>query len=370
MAPEVNMPDHSSDFPSLEKSTPKLNKAFIDTAPADRKDGISVGEIDAIKASLNKLAEEIADNQHTPYDSLLIAQSNKLVFESYFSLGRVNLPHPQASATKAYTALAIGRAIELGYLTMADLDKPVISFLKELDRKQLIEGADRITLDHVLSMRSGIRIEEDKLRAILKNPKQLKGQKLVQTYLSHSKPITSESQTYLYQSSDPRIAMLVLDAVVPGSANDFIKNELLEKMGINIYHWSENVSGVPEGAWGAMMTSRNMIKWGNLVINKGKWNSRQLIPEAFIAKATGKVAVPTADDFDYTNFSYGYFFWRTNMHVGNKKYVAKFGWGGGGQYVIAIEDLDLIIAITGRGDDEKTLDLIEKRILPAFALST
>ncbi|WP_444940772.1 serine hydrolase domain-containing protein [Microbulbifer sp. ZKSA004] len=368
-APEVNMADYSSDLTGLERSIPKLKKAFIDTAPADRKDGIPVGEIDTIKESLEKLAQEIADNQHTPYDSLLIAQNNKLVFESYYSLGRVNFPHPQASASKAYTALAIGRAIQLGYLTMEDLDKPVTSLLKGLDRTKLVKGADLVTLSHAMSMQSGIRIDEKKRDALLENPEHLTGKKLAQIYLSHSKPITSESQTYLYQGSDPMIAMLVLDAVVPGSASDFIKEELLEKMEIDNYHWEEAVSGVPQAGSRAMMTSRSMVKWGTLVLNKGRWNGDQLIPEAFIAKATGKVAVPTDDEFDYTNFSYGYFFWRTPLKVGNKKYIAKFGWGGGGQYVMAIEDLDLVIAVTGHRDDDKTLGLIEQRILPAFALS-
>ncbi|WNZ55672.1 serine hydrolase [Microbulbifer sp. MKSA007] len=363
------MADYSSDLTGLERSIPKLKKAFIDTAPADRKDGIPVGEIDTIKESLEKLAQEIADNQHTPYDSLLIAQNNKLVFESYYSLGRVNFPHPQASASKAYTALAIGRAIQLGYLTMEDLDKPVTSLLKGLDRTKLVKGADLVTLSHAMSMQSGIRIDEKKRDALLENPEHLTGKKLAQIYLSHSKPITSESQTYLYQGSDPMIVMLVLDAVVPGSASDFIKEELLEKMGIDNYHWKEAVSGVPQAGSRAMMTSRSMVKWGTLVLNKGRWNGDQLIPEAFIAKATGKVAVPTDDEFDYTNFSFGYFFWRTPLKVGNKKYIAKFGWGGGGQYVMAIEDLDLVIAVTGHRDDDKTLGLIEQRILPAFALS-
>ncbi|WP_226642768.1 serine hydrolase domain-containing protein [Microbulbifer variabilis] len=253
---------------------------------------------------------------------------------------------------------------------MEDLDKPVTSFLKGLDRKQLVKGVDLVTLNHAMSMQSGIRIDKEKLSVLLENQEQLTGQELAQIYLSHSKPITPESQTYLYQGSDPMIAMLVLDAVVPGSASDFIKKELLEKMGIEIYHWKEAVSGVPQAGSRAMMTSRSMVKWGTLVLNKGKWNGHQLIPEAFITKATGKVATPTDDDFDYTNFSYGYFFWRTPLKVGDKKYIAKFGWGGGGQYVISIEDLDLVIAITGRGDDDKTLDLIERRILPVFALST
>ena len=73
--------------------------------------------------------KEIAENKHGRFDSFLILQQDKLLFESYYSRGRINLPHPQASTTKAYTALLLGRAIQLGYLTMDDLDKPLIKRL-------------------------------------------------------------------------------------------------------------------------------------------------------------------------------------------------------------------------------------------------
>ena len=63
-------------------------------------------------------------------DSLLIWSRGKLLFESYYRRSRANYPHYQMSITKSYTALALGRAIQLGYLKMEDLDKPAIGFLK------------------------------------------------------------------------------------------------------------------------------------------------------------------------------------------------------------------------------------------------
>ena len=99
-----------------------LEDAFIDTAPADRKDSLVVGELGVDggnKAMIVKLAQQIADDNSDKFDSLLIAYKGKLLFESYYSRGRINMPHPQASTTKAYTALALGRAMQLGYLTTA-----------------------------------------------------------------------------------------------------------------------------------------------------------------------------------------------------------------------------------------------------------
>ena len=310
LAPQATADDAKLSF----RDIPDLKKAFIDATPADRKDGIPVGELGVDggnKAMILQLAQEIADNKHNRFDSLLIAHKGKLVFESYYLRGRINLPHPQASATKAYTSLALGRAIQLGYLTMADLDKPLVSFLKDLDPTKFVDGVEKITLHQAMTMRSGIRISKDKMTELRENPAQLKGQGKVQAYLEHSAPITLESQSFLYQF-DPTLVMQVIDAVVPGTAKDFIKNELLDKMGITNYRWRTDVSGLPVAGSRVSMTSRAMVKWGTLVINKGQWQGEQLIPAAFIARATSKIAKPSDDEVvaavGVSGTSYGYFF--------------------------------------------------------------
>ena len=128
---------------------PYLKEAFIDSTPADRKDGLAVGELVincGNKTLILQLAQELADEKHGSYDSLLISYRDKLIFESYYLRGRVNLPHMQSSATKSYTSLVVGRAMQLGYLTMADLDKPLASFLKDLNPTKFVSGVDKITL--------------------------------------------------------------------------------------------------------------------------------------------------------------------------------------------------------------------------------
>ena len=157
-APEVVLPSGKKSYAVISANTPDLQEAFINTSPSKRSDGLAVGHLnidDEGKADIVKLAREIESDLHGKYDSLLIAHNNTLLFESYFRRGRVNLPHFQASATKSYTALAIGRAIQLGYLSMADLDKPVLSFLKDVDQTHLAKGVERITLAHTMNMRSG-----------------------------------------------------------------------------------------------------------------------------------------------------------------------------------------------------------------------
>ena len=355
---------------------PTLEKGFIDPAPADRKDGILVGELGVDggnKEMIVKLAQEISDGQHGDFDSLLITHKEKLLFESYYSWGRINLTHPQASATKTYTGLALGRAIQLGYLTMADLDKPLVSFLKELDPTKFVEGADRVTLHQALTMRSGIRIVNEKGEEFEKYRDQLKGQELVQAIFEKSDPITPESQSsFSYGNYSTPLVMQVIDAVVPGTAEDFIKNELLGKMGITTYEWRTGLGGLPAAGWKSSITSRAMLKFGTLAMNKGKWNGEQLIPETYISKATSRILYTGDDDIfgggkDVSNQGYGYFWWSGDLKYGDKSYFSASAQGGSGQFIILIEELGLIVVATGshRGDG-KSLQMAAERILPAF----
>lgn len=355
------------------RDIPYLKKAFIDVTPADRKDGISVGELGVDggnKTMILKLAQDIADNNEDKFDSFHIVYKDKLLFESYYLRGRIDLPHFQASATKAYTSMALGRAIQFGYLTMADLDKPLVSFLKELDPTKFVGGVELITLHKALTMSTGIRIPEEQWEEFRKDPSKIKGQLQVQAILEHSAPITPASQHFLY-GTGPGLIMQVLEAVVPGSAKDFIKNELLDKMGITNYVWRTQPSGLPEAGWRTNMTSRDMVKWGTLAMNKGKWNGEQLVPEAFLGKATSRILLTGDDDVygggkDVSNQGYGYYWWSADLKHGDKSYFSRSAQGGGGQYIILIEELDLMIVVTAHNNDNRTLQIIAERILPAF----
>ena len=363
LAPEVtdlNAKDSSS---ALEKKVPYLKNAFIDIAPLDKGDGLAVGTFDKTvdsKAILG-LANDIAASKLDVYDSFLISHKGKLVFESYYKRGRINLPHYQMSITKSYTALALGRAIQLGYLKMSDLDKPITHFLKDLKPQKFAPGAVSITIKDALNMHSGIRVPKEKVSKAIKSGRSLSKQNQIQLYLELTEPITPNSKTYKYQGSDPTIVMQVIDVVVPGGAEKFIENELLAKMNVEAFSWQNDFSGLPKAAAGSSMTSRTMVKWGQLILNKGIWNGEQLIPELFINQATSKV---------YTNknkTSYGYFWWRHDMKVGDRVLDCKSGRGAGGQFILIFEELDLVVVMTSHNKGMgKTLKMVPERVLPAF----
>ena len=351
------------------RDIPNLEEPYINVTPTKRNDGIKVGKLKLSKRDKNsiiKVSQEIFDGKYGNYDALLISHKNKLVYESYYKKGRIDLPHGQASAVKGYTSLILGRAIQLGYLTMDDLNKPLIYFLKDVNPKKFTKGAEKITLHKALTMHGGLTIDREKWKEVENDSVRLKGQGLVQTLLEYSEPITNESQTYLYGNFNPMLVMTVIDAVVPGNVENFIKREFLDKLGITHYKWSKHANGLPQAGWRASFMSRDMLKFGHLMQNKGKLNGKQFISAAYLEKTSRGIVRP-AIDWMPKNYLYGYFWYYTPVKVGDKSYDMTLAWGGGGQRVMVVEELDLTIVISGhdRGDDKIMAPIFEV-VVPAF----
>ncbi|MFC3033040.1 serine hydrolase domain-containing protein [Pseudoalteromonas fenneropenaei] len=365
------MPDIKRTFWDISE----LSQAYIDVAPAALQDGVvtaQLGRDGGNQALLVKLGQEIANKQHQQVDSLLVAHQGKLVFESYYARGRIDLPHPQSSTTKSYTSLALGRAMQLGYLSMADLHKPLLEFLPNLDTRSFVKGVETITLHQVLSMSSGLKFSSEKIQQYGSEPERYYGLKRVQAFFSDSEPVSSDAKTFNYQGPNPDLAMQVLEAVVPGSAQDFIKQELFGKLGIVNYDWRVEQDGVPTAGALSSLTSRDMLKLGSLVLNKGKWQGEQLIPAAYIAKATDKIVA--LNDEQVKNFyagdklsdsGYGYFWFQTRLKVGDKYYVGKSAQGGGGVTILVVEELELVVVVTAHAR-QAYLQMAAEHVLPAF----
>lgn len=368
LAPEVTDLNAEDVSYEREKDLSYLVKPFFSLNPRDRKDGISVGSLGEdggdkklVLKYARKLAETSEDPKSGKTDSLLIAYKGKLLFESYFRRGRANYPHYQMSITKSYTAMALGRAMQLGYLSMEDLNKPVVSFLKKLNASKLAKGTDKVTLHEAMHMSSGIRLPQKKIHQLIDRPERLLGQGQIQAYLQFSAPISPYPRDYKYQASDPSITMQVLDSIVPSSAHDFIRDELLKPMSIANYHWQEDLSGLPKSAAGSSLLSRDMIKMGLLVLDQGKWKGQQHLPEAFVKQATSSIVQTSPSNH------YGYFWWRQTWKIGEADYPCIQGRGAGGQFIFVLPTLDLVIVATAHNKGMgKMLWEIPGYLIPAF----
>jgi len=351
-----------------EQNLPYLKVSIIETAPKDLKDGIAVGklaEANCDRAAIEELTKKIHGGFRQDIDSMLIYHDGKLVLESYYRRGRPNLPHYQMSIVKSITALGIGRAMQLGYIK--DLNKPVVDFLKEIDKTKLVKGADKITVAECLNMRSGIRVSREKSNQAMRNRDALKGQGQAQLILQLSDPILPKDskglREYKYNWTDPTLVMQVLEAIVPGTARDFLDKEVLGKLGITEYYWQDDISGLPKAAAGASLRSRDMLKLGMLIAQKGKWNGQQLWSTEFIEKAISPLFRNQVGD------NYGYFWWGGEFEYKEKKYHCTSGRGAGGQFIYVINELDLIVVITSHNKGNAMripMDIMKEAIIPAF----
>ena len=364
VAPQATQAELAKASYTGEKKLEDLPVPFISSSPDPADDGIAVGTLGVdggVVDPILKFVNEIATGTHGEVDSLLIMYRGKLLFESYFRRGRVNYPHYQMSITKSYTALAVGRAIQCGYLTMDDLDRPVCEFFKDLDPSQFAKGAATITLADAMTMRSGIRIPKDIQHRLRSDKANVDKQNQLQMFFQHTTPIPDRPREFKYQGIDPAITMQVLNAVVPGGAENFLKKELLEKLNISEFQWPDDISGLPKSAAGSSMRSRDMMKWGLLVRQQGQFNGEQLIPAAFITQATSPLCEPSD-----TN-SYGFFFWQNNAEVGETKTECITCRGAGGQFIFFFPEHDVISVVTSHNKGMgPLLETLPNRILPSF----
>jgi CubicO group peptidase (beta-lactamase class C family) len=329
-----------------EKKLAYLPDPYGSVHPANQGDGIEVGHLKEASSKHEILIEyaqllgQQASNEKSGHtDSFLVSKSGELLMEYYYRRGRINYPHYQMSITKSYTALALGRAIQLGYLKMEDLNRPVHQLIDGLKVEDFAKGTSGITLDDALRMCSGIRMPKDR---ILNTAKQdnMKGRAHAQALFSLSDPINDSSKEYKYQSADTIVVMQVIDSVVPAGAEKFIREELFGPMGIDFYHWEKDLSGLPKAAAGSSLRSRDMLKVGHLLLNEGKWMGEQLIPGEYLERATSPL-VPTRGDAKY-----GYFWWSESYEVEGKTYASQQGRGAGGQYLIILPEIEVVAVLT------------------------
>ena len=188
----------------------------------------------------------------------------------------------------------------------------------------------------------------------------MKGQRQAQMILNSASRVKGE---FKYQGTDPMLVMQVVEAVVPGTAEDFIEKEVLGRLGISNYAWQPDLSGLPKAAAGSSLRSRDMLKLGLLVADRGKWNGEQLWPEAFIDKAVSPIYANKA------GHTYGYFWWGNELEIDGRKHRCISARGAGGQFIFILPTLDLIVVVTSHNKDKAMrypFDFLKDDVLPAF----
>jgi CubicO group peptidase (beta-lactamase class C family) len=342
---------------AAQKKLPPLAQPYFSSSPENLGDGLQVGTLDvpgtgeAIKALL---ADDKA-GKYSNLDSILLWKDGRLMFEMYNRRGRVDGPHYAMSITKTLTSLTLARAIQLGLLNINDLDKPVISFLPEINRSRIKPGVETITLRNALYMESGLRFPAKNFAKSLGEEHPRQG--YFQGLFEHTEPVTPASKQFKYTGTDPSMIMMIIDILAPGTAQEFIAREVAGKIGAS-YCWDDQACGIPKCGAGSSFTSRSLLKFGIAVIQGGKYNGRQFLSEDYV-----KLIMDRKKGEGY----FYHFHNRRKKAAGNDIYMIS-GIGAGGQYLATFPELNIVAIATAhnKGQIGLPLQAVLEHLVPLF----
>ena len=274
--------------------------------------------------------------QHNiPIHSLLIVRNGDIVLDAYFYPFEEGQVHDGASTTKSITATLIGIAI--GEHKLKGVHQPVLSLFPKRKISNRDPRKERMTIEHLLSMTSGLDCHREHGEITLRQMDQ--SQDWIQFMLDL--PMTQEPGTkFEYCSGGMHLLSGIISAATGASALEFARHELFQPLGIQKVIWPPDPQGNSRG-WGDIhLEPRDMARIGYLWLNQGRWEGRQIIPSEWMQQAT---RVKSHPDFGSGEYSYG--FW-----VYPKRNPPEFeALGRGGQRISVIPEKNLVVVLTGGG---------------------
>ena len=322
-----------------------------------------------IIAGADKLLNEFKNN-NMEIHSLMILQDGNVLYEEYLGEYSRSTLHIMNSISKTFTATAIGFAVAEGKLSLSD---KVINFFPEF--KEIASGNsyfDRLTIMHLLTMTSGHDTDPtaDIFKDISLEPSRnfedskYKGNRVNPgdwEKLFFSEPLLHEPGTKMeYNSLGTYMLSSIIQRVTGTKLSEYLDRRLFEPLGIDNYYWQTNPAGVTCGGWGLYISTQSMAKFGQFILQKGKWDGKQLITPMWFDIATyAYTRQPPAwstvnasnKDNDWAQ-GYGFQMWRCR----HNSFRAD---GAFGQYIIIMPDYNALIIITANIDDMmKELNII------------
>jgi CubicO group peptidase (beta-lactamase class C family) len=340
------------DYDHLRKTRPKIVQMLrpgpedlvgVDYAPAVRDDWkVSTPKEQGLDPNLVAELYLDATGVEKLY-SILIVKNGCLVAERYFNDGSIDHKNRLCSVTKSYTSALAGIALAQGHLT--SVDQKMLDFFPEIAGQITDPRKKRITIRHMLQMRAGYPWEETE-------PKLWDGllsghyPPLIETF-----PLLGEPGTqYNYSNLTSNWLGIILARACGENLKPFSQEHLLSPIGAEAGEWGMDAEGHNNGCGNLHMTSRDMAKFGLLYLNGGAWNGKQVVPAAWVKDSLTDYSpdtwvTPERVDHKGTYFrdiGYGYQWWSAQAGAHHVDLAA----GHGGQYIVLLHDLDMVIVAT------------------------
>lgn len=312
---------------------------------------VGAAEVGMDAALLSRAASALPEASQHGLASMLVLRHGKPVLEQYWNgYGKDHL-HDLRSATKSITSLMMGVAIDQRMVN--GVGDPVANYLGSLypNAPALQQG---ITLEHMLTMRNGLACD-DWVSASPGNESKMYQQTDWVQFVLNLPSVAAPGEVTRYCTGNPvtlgRVIAQASKRTVPEFANQF----LFGPLGITGAVWADFDEHRQTDTGGHIrMRPRDMAKLGQLALNNGLWDGKQLLSSAWIQQST---RLHTRFSIAGERNGYGYLWWRSVEQVKGKDYEMFFASGNGGQYIFVVPALDIVAVFTGENYNSSKADL-------------
>ncbi|MDQ6904892.1 MAG: beta-lactamase family protein [Bacteroidota bacterium] len=298
-------------------------------------------------AGILKFLDAIKESKQE-FHSLMILRHGFVVAEGWWWPYSSEHKQQLYSLSKSFTGTAIGLAIKEGLLTVED---PVINFFPDILPVEISVNLASLKVKHLLSMSVGHA--KDSILILEASPPGVLWEK---TFLAQPIVFKPGSQ-FMYNSGASYMLSSIVKKVTGKTAQEYLKPLLYQPLNITNTTWGENFEGVNMGASHLRMPTEDIAKFGQLYLQNGIWNGKQIISKDWVKAASSKHISNGKNDSSW-GYGYGYQFW-LNPPGG---YRAD---GAFGQFSMIFPELDAVVAITSESISTKdTMQIVWDVLLP------
>jgi CubicO group peptidase (beta-lactamase class C family) len=302
---------------------------------------------------LTTLVQEIQGGQKYPdVNSLLILRNGYLVVEEYFNGYGADTLHMVQSVTKSFMSALIGIAIKKGFIK--DVDQKILEFFPDHNSLKNLDDRKRsITIKDLLTMRTGTDFYERQVGSPNFELNRL-STGWDKFYLDRPM-INDPGNKFRYDTGGTVLLSAILKNRSGMHADGFADKYLFKYLGISHAFWIKNNQRYPHSGGGLHLFPRDMAKLGQLYLQKGIWEGKQIVPEQWITESF-KIQVRFSSlPKNHPYAGYGYYWWILKIDPQNESkgyiYTAVGLWG---QFIFVIPEFDLVVAVNSdaRGRNE------------------
>jgi CubicO group peptidase (beta-lactamase class C family) len=298
-------------------------------------------------AKIVKLIKNILAGEFPNIHSVLVVKDGKLILEEYFyGYDRDDL-HYLASATKSISSILVGILLDEDMLK--NVDQYVYQLFSGYRKTEWIDKKYEITVRHLLSMTSGIEWDENR---DINDPRHdyfamRRGGDWIR-YVFNKKLVAPPGQKFNYNGGLSALLGEIIRRNSGLNAEKFSKKYLFDPLGISHYSWLKYNDGSINTGGGLLLRPRDMAKIGQLMLNNGKYNDKQIVSQEWITESTKNYVVPKSLPL---GSGYGYQWWLGETTINGQTIKAYFAQGLGGQFIFIVPSLKITAIFTSQLKD-------------------